>query len=316
MEKTDKFTNIYLSILLPVGAGGLAWALYYFPADKIDWRLGALAILTVCFSAYLRIQLPRTKIHLTTSDAMVILSILWYGGEVAILLTILETTFTSLNLRRQGLVIKSKTIVINVLIAAIAVFITTGVVRLFFGPARGVMADGNSTTFVWLLAVMAGCLFLLNSILVSIFVAAKTNRPVIGIWNNYCLNALVMYLTGAVLAGFTAKAVQQINVYLFAAVAMFFGIVYLTYRRYITDIKQTAAKAEQAERERAEQAEVHVKDLQHYVRKLEQSGEELRKSHETLRHAAYHDALTGLPNRNHFIEAIRVLLKSCRKMSG
>jgi diguanylate cyclase (GGDEF)-like protein len=316
MEKTDKQTNLCLALMMPVGLFAAVWAVYHFPADKIDLGMAGLAVITVFFSSFLRIQLPRTKIHLTTSDAMVILTMLWYGGETAIVLTILETAFTSIYLRRQGLLIRPKTIVINVVVAAVTVFLTTGLVSAFFGSAPSVLEGGSLTKFVWLLAVTAGSLFLLNSLLVSVFIAARGAKSVLSVWNDYCFNAFVMYLSGAVLAGFTAKAFEQINLFLFAAVAVFFGLVYLTYRRYIDDIKRTSAQAEQAERERAEQAELHVKQLEHYVRRLEQSGEELRQSHERLRHAAYHDGLTDLPNRAYFAEAIEDILKSARPPEG
>lgn len=308
--------NIYIALVLPVAVGGVGWAIYAFPGDRIDWSLAGLTIITVFFSSFLRIQLPHTKIHVTTSDAAIILSILWYGGEVAVILAVLETAYTSLSFRRQGGTIRYKTIFVNILIAAAAVFVTTLVIRAIFGPAPAVLEGGDITQFIWMLAVMAFSLFLLNSALVSLFFAAKNNKPILSVWTEYCLNALVIYLSSAVLAGFTTKAIQQINIFLFAAVGVFFGTVYITYRRYINDIKKTAAKAEQSERERAEQAEVHVKQLQHYVRKLEQSGEELRRSHEELQHAAYHDALTGLPNKNSFIETIKGLLKNCKQMTG
>src|SRR4029077_4486457 len=90
----------------------------------------------------------------------------------------------------------------------------------------------------------------------------------------------------------------------------------ITYRRYTQDVKETAAKAEDAERQRAEQAEAHVQELRHYVGELERSGEALRESREKFKHAAYHDALTGLPNRNFFIETLRNLINQSATGSG
>lgn len=309
--------NLYVAILSPVAVASGAWAVYNFPGERIDWQLGVLTIVTVFLSSFLRIQLPRTKIHVTTSDAAIILSFLLYGGEIALILAVLEAAFTSVSYRRRGGTIRFKTIVVNIVNSAVALFLTALAVRAIAGPAPEFLRSGDSTRFIWLLAGMALSLFFWHSTLVSLFVAAKSeDKTIIGVWTEYCLNALVIYLTSAVLAGFTLKAIEQFNVLLFVAVGTFFSVVYFTYRRYIDDIKRTSAKAEQAERERAEQAEIHVRELQHYVRKLEESGEKLRDSHERLRHAAYHDALTGLPNRNYFIEVIRGLLKDCRQLNG
>ena len=309
--------NIYLVLLTPTAAVSAVWAFYNFPLERLDLRLGILTVVTVFFSSLLRIQLPRTKIHVTTSDAAIILSFLLYGGETALILAILESTFTSLSFKYRGGRIRNKTVVINVVNTAVVVFATIMVIRSTFGAVTHIRESGDGTAFVWLLAAMAALLFLFNSILVSLFISAKTADKSVGtVWAEYCLNALVIYMTSAVLAGVTLKAIQQINVMLFGAVGIFFVVVYFTYRRYINDIKSTAAKAERAERERAEEAERHVKDLQHYVGKLEQSRLDLEQSHERLRHAAYHDALTGLPNKQYFVETIKELLKKCRRMTG
>ena len=87
----------------------------------------------------------------------------------------------------------------------------------------------------------------------------------------------------------------------------------MTYRRYVDDVKATAALAEEAERTRADEAEKHLQELQHYVSELEKSSEALRVSRERFRHSAYHDALTGLPNRNFFIDRLKEVLEQCAR---
>jgi diguanylate cyclase (GGDEF)-like protein len=314
--KTNK-ENLYLSLLMPLAVAAFVWAVFGIEAALIDWRLGVLTIVTVFFSSLLRIQLPRINIHVTISDAAIIISFLWYGGEVAIILALLESVFTSVSYKHRGGKIRNKTIAINAVIATVAVFITTLTVRAVFGTAPMITNGEDTSRFVWLLAALAFLLFFLNSSLVSVFVSAKSDdKPMLSVWTEYCLNALVIYLTSAVLAGFTVKAIQQINTALFSAVGIFFAVVYFTYRRYINDIRSTAAKAEQAERNRAEQAELHLQELQHYVQKLEQSSQELQQSHERLHHAAYHDALTGLPNKYYFVETIKTLLRKLRDNTG
>lgn len=309
MPTKKSLENIYTALLSPIAIGALGWAIYNFPRERIGWPLAAFTVITVFFSSFLRIQLPRTKIHVTTSDAAIILSVLWYGPETAVILSALETAFTTFSFRRQGGNISYKTIGVNIVIAVVALFATTMIADTLFGYAPRVIESGDVTRFILLVATMGFGLFMFNSALVSLFFAAKSNKSVVGVWTEYCLNALVMYLTSAVLAAFTTKAIQDINIFLFAAVCVFFGTVYITYRRYINDIKSTAAQAEQAERERAEQAERHVLELKHYVEQLEQSSADLKQSRERFRHAAYHDALTGLPNRNYFIDSLRQLIE-------
>ena len=53
---------------------------------------------------------------------------------------------------------------------------------------------------------------------------------------------------------------------------------------------------------------VTLKSLNRYVEKLEGTSRELEESREHFRHAAFHDALTGLPNRSLFTEHLKLAL--------
>lgn len=310
MERKERITNLYLGALLPAGLLAMLWAVWGISFENVNLGLIALAVVTVFLSSNLRIQLPRTKIHLTISDALIFLALLMYGGQTALLIAVFETLFASWNLRRQGVSMRSKTILINVLITAISVFATSLALLVVFGPRNSTGEAVGTTAFAWMLAVMAIAQFVVNSVCVSAFVAIRSDSTLWRVWNQYCLNALAMYLSGAAVAGVCAKTVVHLNMMLFAATIAFFGIVYITYRRYAEDVSKTAAKADDAERLRAEQAESHVLELKHYVAELEKTGEALRESHQRFRHAAFHDALTGLPNRNYFVDRIATLLAS------
>ena len=70
--------------------------------------------------------------------------------------------------------------------------------------------------------------------------------------------------------------------------------------------KQSQVKTE---RERAELAENYIKELQEYVSEQEKANVSLKEGKEKFRHAAFHDALTNLPNRNLFIETLKFVLE-------
>ena len=302
-----------LAALAPFALGAIVWAFSGISVARIDSGMITLTILTVFCSCYLRIQLPRVSMHLTISDALIMLAILRYGGEVAVAIAVIETTLASLNLMRQGVVIKKKSIVVNIMIAAIAVFVAAKAVALIFGSPGLILQRGDVTSVSWLLGVMALSLFTINSVLVAVYSAIKSERKFWRVWVGNCFDAIAMYLSGAIMTGLIVKALDQVNLFLFAAIVGAFGIVYRTYRHFVDDVKKTIEKAKQAERERAEQAEEHVLELEHYVEELERSGSALQESHENFRHAAYHDALTGLPNRNFFIDTLKELLQKSRE---
>ncbi len=317
MDTKDKQLNLFTAILMPLAIFALGWSLVSNPFARVDSGVITLGLLTIFCSCFLRIQLPRTNIHLTISDALIIIAMVKYGGEIALLLAVIDSAVASLNLKRQGLAIKNRTIAINTMVSAIAVLATSQVVAFIFGPMDIILerASHEVTGFVWLLAVMAISLLLVNSVAVSVFSSIKEDRPFFSVWTKSCVDTSIMYLSGALMAGLILKALDQVNIYMFAAVVGFFGIMYLTFRHFVNDVRKTSDYAKKSERERAEQAETHVRELEHYVEELERSSEALQESHENFRHAAYHDALTGLPNRNFFIDKLKSLLKQSRENS-
>lgn len=313
MANKSRITSFLEWGTLILGLTTLGIAVYQFPVDKIDLYLIIFTLFTVCFSSSLIIQFPRTKLQFTISDTLVFIAFLNYGGEIAIVLAMLESLYSSLNFKRQGINIKRKTIFLNLAIATITTFGTVYLSRFLFGSIQETAETGMVADFAKILLTMALAQFFTNSVFVAVLGAHKNNKSIWKIWYENCVNALVIYIAGAVSAGLLIKAFQKIDPFLIAATFGFSALIYLTYRRYMNDIKETAAKAEQAERMRAEQAEQHIEELQHHINEQERIGQELRESRERFRHVAFHDGLTELPNRNLFIESLKVLLEQSKK---
>ena len=310
------YTNLYLCILSLVAIAAFVFSIVNLSKENLDTKFFVLAFITIFFSSYIRIQLPRTKIHLSFSEVVIIYIFLTYGSGGAILIAALEALFTTINFRRKGITIKNKTILFNTLIGATAIFLTALIINAVFVQSATAITERSLGEFIVILLSTGIVLFLSNSISVSVWGALKTEKPLKifwELWFNYCVNALVIYIAAALLAGLAVKAQSQVNIFLFLLAIAVFAVVYFTYRRYVDDVKETSAKAEQAERERAEQAEQHVTELQHHIAEQDRIGQALRESKEKFRHAAFHDALTDLPNRNLFMETLKFALEKTKQ---
>jgi diguanylate cyclase (GGDEF)-like protein len=311
----EKSVTLFTVLVSPAALAAVVWAISGISPAEISPGVITISLLTIFCSCYLRIQLPRVGIHFTISDGLIILAFLLYGGQIALLLAVLETFVASVNMMRQGLTVKARTILVNVYFAAFSVFFANQVTHFVFRDIDLVLrrSSDNFPTFVWLLAVLSLSLFFANSTLVAFFTSLKKEYSFWKLWAGNCLNGLIIYMMGGLVAGIIVKALDQINLYLLAAVVAFVGVIYLTFRRFVEDLKKEVERSRQAERERAEQAESHVQELQHYVEKLERSSGALQESHERFRHAAYHDALTELPNRNFFLDELKELLQQTQE---
>jgi diguanylate cyclase (GGDEF)-like protein len=120
---------------------------------------------------------------------------------------------------------------------------------------------------------------------------------------------IAMSALGWIVYKYFAESIHYVNLFRLAAISVLLVMAYIAYRWYFNKFKPTAAKAERAEWDRAQQAERRVQELKNQVEQLEKSANMLRESHARFRHAAYHDGLTGLPNRNYFIDTVRKLMQ-------
>ena len=94
-----------------------------------------------------------------------------------------------------------------------------------------------------------------------------------------------------------------ITICLVFAANVIFCVSYLMYD------KRTKKSLIYLERERAVVAENYIAELQEYVASQDEVNKSLKESKEKFRHAAFHDVLTGLPNRNLFIETLKFILE-------
>lgn len=307
---TDKnILKVFTWIITVFSGLTVAVSLYNFPVETISIKLIGLLLITVFLGSALNIQLPRTKIHLSVADALLFFALFIYGVEAAVILAALESLYASYSFRFKKINIKTKTIFLNVAVVVIATFFSGWFAKIIFPDVLGAKEFENIPEFVAVLTVIALIQFFINSTLIAFIASFRTGRKFWNVWNENCFNTLIMYAVGASVAGLMIKAVETIDTILLVVTVMVAAIAYTTYRRYVDDVTKTASKAELAERERAELAEKHVFELQHYVSELEQRTKALRESEKRFKHAAFHDALTDLPNRNKFLERLKFLIE-------
>jgi diguanylate cyclase (GGDEF)-like protein len=309
---TDKKYIYQITTILVVGLGVIVFGLsvWNFPFDKIDFHLIGFVLATLFLGTYLHIQLPRTKIHITASDALIFFCLLVYSPPVAVLLSVIEALHGSFSLLSSGVPVKARTFALNASINATSTFTAGVCLELYLNGQSANSAVFETKILIIILSILVVSQFICDSLLVSLVTYCKTTKTFFQSWNEYSLNTLVVYITGAIISGLLYKAIQQVDLILLLIAVTVAVVVFLTYKNYITDIKENAAKAEKAERLRAEQAESHVAELKHYISELEIAGIALQTREEQSRFAAFHDSLTELPNRNFFSKHLSELLEN------
>ena len=312
----QRFTDYYRWLIVAIGLLIVLRSIRSLPVERLDLSLLFLTAMIVITSLRFAIPIPRFDTNITISDAFIFLALLLYGREVAVLLAAAEGFCSGLRISKSR---RPLTILFNSAAMACSTFATAIAVRSAFGDTS-LLPDRNLPVTITMLCAMALVQFIGNTGLVAIGLALKNDLSILEAWYRNYLCSSLTYFIGAAIAGLIAYLGHYVGFYGLLISSPVVLILYLTYSKYLDDIRMAAAQAELAERQRAEferqraeQAERHVRELNRYIAQLEQTSRALKESREHFRYAAFHDALTGLPNRALFTDHVRLAIERAKR---
>ena len=316
-----RVTKIYKWMIVTLGATTLAYSGYWLPTPRFDWRLLMLTGVMIFVSSKLSVQIPRVNTNVTVSDTFIFLVLLLYGGLAGMLLALADGLCGGLRIRGKLI-----TVLFNCGMMVCSTFVTVVVLRVFFGPTSN-LRSLEWSSFIAAMATMALVQYVTSSGICAVGLAFKTGKSVWETWQTHYLWTSVTYLAGAAVAAAASNSIERAGLTILAVGAPVIFILYFTYHKYLNEIKATSAQAEQAERERAEaekaraeaereraeQAERHVEELSRHIAEQERISIQLQESKDHFRHAAFHDALTNLPNRTLLAENLKFVIERARQ---
>ena len=306
--------GIYMWSVVAAGTVSVLHAAFTLPAGVIDGYFLLLTLVTAVIGSRIAIRIPRINLNITVDDTFVFIALLLYGGEAAIIIGALAGVCSALRISR-----KVRTVAFGGGALACAVFATATALKLAFGATTGLVNKGGS------LAIIALCLmglvqYLVHTGLGATASALKQNESIWRMWSRNFLWISISYFAGAGGAGFIVNSLGTARFWAFLVSIPIIIIVYFSYDRYMREVRASARHAEEAERaraelehQRAEQAERHVQELNNYIAEQERISRVLEETKEHFRHAAFHDSLTGLPNRAMFTELLKAEIESSKR---
>lgn len=308
----------YQWAIIAIGIFVTAISISRIQQSNLDFYFAILLLATVFISSKVSIKIPRYDTNITISDSFIFLSILLYGIEGATIFAAVEGLSSGKRASKQK---KAVTILFSAAVNACTTFASATSAKLFADKFL-IISEHTTTAFIASLCVIAIIQFFVSSSLVGIGLALKINKPLLQTWLKNCAWSSLSFFVGAASAGLMVKFFNSAGIIVLLIALPVIYILYLTYNSYLNDIKETSAKAEKAERERAEaeraraeQAERHIEEQSHHIAELERISRELEESREHFRHAAFHDVLTGLPNRAFLTDRLRATIDKTNKQS-
>jgi signal transduction histidine kinase/ActR/RegA family two-component response regulator len=249
-------------LFIGVGAGVCLFSVSHLPLNHLDIRFLLLAVVTICISSRLSIQIPSFTSHISVSDTFIFLTILLYDGEAAVLLAAAEALLSSMRFSK-----KTVTILFNSAIIAFSTFLSTWTLRLCFGDVLLLPRGGYSSNFITAICLMALVQYAVNSGLVAIVTALKSGDSFWATWKKNYLWTSLTYFAGASAAGIIAKLFGNVGLPALFVTAPILLIIFITYRTYLKNVEAAAAQAAQAER--------HVAELSEHIAEQERMREQL-----------------------------------------
>jgi diguanylate cyclase (GGDEF)-like protein len=323
----QRFKDPYKWLIVGLGAVALGLSLSLLPRPRFDLRFTLLAAVMMLVSSRFSVQIPRVNTSITVSDAFIFLVLLLYGGLAGIMLAGVEGLVSGLHVGK-GLRTSKKILIVsfNSAMMLCSTSLTVLAVRLFFGPIADVRFQDLSH-FIAAVGAMALVQYFSNTGISTIGLACKTGETIWRTWQSHYLWTSITYLAGAAVASISANSFDKAGLTILMIGTPVIFIIYFTYNKYLNEIKATSAQAEQsereraeaeraraeAERERAEQAERHVEELSRHIAEQERISVQLQESKDHFRHAAFHDALTNLPNRALLAENLKFVIERARQ---
>jgi diguanylate cyclase (GGDEF)-like protein/PAS domain S-box-containing protein len=266
----QKIRSAYLFSVALIGAAVTALCAWRLPFGQLDSKFAALALITVLIGSRITIKIPGERGQIAVSDTFIFLAILLFGTEAAVVLAAAEAFCSSIRFSKKATVL-----FFNAGVMALSTFITAFSIYLLFPGVS--LRQGLTPNLVIALCVMALLQYVLNSGPIAVGVALKTNQSIWQSWRRNFLWTSLTYFIGAFGAAIVGRLSESLGFYAFIATAPIIVIVYFTYRTYLANVEASAAQAEQAK--------LHVAELNKYIAVQKRISQALVESEEHFRNA-------------------------------
>jgi signal transduction histidine kinase/CheY-like chemotaxis protein len=257
----NKFFRPFLWVVVVCGSLAFTYSALQIDFHQFDLHFAVLVAMAFLLTSRITIPIPRFSSQISVSDTFIFLVLLLYGSAATVVVGALEASLSSLRFSRRAV-----TVGFNFGSAAVSILITSSVMRLIFGNIVDLRTNPLTATFVAAICTMALTHYVVNSGIVGIGGALKSDQPIWPTWRKHYLWTSITYFAGACAAGVIAGLVYFIGVYAFVITLPIIAIIFLTYRTYLKNVETSAAQAAQAEK--------HVKELSHYITEQERIREQ------------------------------------------
>jgi hypothetical protein len=206
-------TRIFTWAISTAGTLALLYSIYrqYLEPVRLDWML--VLIFTVLLSWRAEVWIPGVRSKITLTDTFIYIGALMLGPWAATVLASIDGLAKSPRGATQK---RAATVGINMAAMNLAVLGATFVAFKFFGRLDRLVYESHQIDKLALaLGVIALTNYLINTVIVAVYMALYRRRGVIKTWRENYLWTSPAFFIGAVAAGLISKAITVFGFYSF-----------------------------------------------------------------------------------------------------
>jgi len=262
-----KITNAYMIAVIIGGAACVAWAVSSVQISLIDLRFLLIVTFTLFLGSRISVRIPALKSHISVSDTFIFLTLLLYGGQIAVILAAVEATISSWRFCNKRITVFFNSAALSIATASVYAVLNLGGLN-DEDSLHGRL--GSFRNFIIILSTIAIVQFGINTALASVYESLRNQLPFLDTWKKKYIWTFITYFCGALGAGLLVMLSDSLGYGMLIAVVPVILFVFLTYRMYLSNVEGSLNEAERAEQ--------YAKALEHQAAALRESEERFRSA--------------------------------------
>lgn len=256
MEQINKFeedrfsTRVFHRVVIFIGVIVFLYSLVNLPLTQMGWEFCIIALVTLAIGSRIALYFELFKSSISVADVFIYLTAILFSGEAATVLVVFEAYISSSRFTKR---IEFRAF--NSGILATSIFISYKISWLVFGSLTELLKSGITFKLFGATALMISSHYLINSSVVAISTALRTNKPMFETWRECYVWMFIPFMASGSVALVAANAVQTSGFYSFLVILPIIGIIYFSYFSQQGKIQAITEQASQAKRHLLEMTE-------------------------------------------------------------
>ncbi len=235
----NRFPSSLARTVTVLGLAALIFSLARMDLSQIGIPFLLLALVATQVASRYTIPIPRGRGQISPLDCFILLALMLFGGETAILFAVITAMGVALKERKSA-----ADFLFHSAASVLSTFLIVWAVRFSYGPVLEPGSNPFSLNYLNALCIAALIQTLFNSTLIFLGGAYRIKQAIWRTWGNICLWTLAAYGAGALVVAVSSQVITALGPNASIAVATSGALALFFFRAYATPGEESSAQPE------------------------------------------------------------------------